>query len=766
MERDGRKIPLDGNGDRAGVTWTRAYMSFETAREAANRVDCDGLAFCFSADDPFCGIDLDDCLKWVRITEDGQIRVKVKAWAVPILERFGGTWIEISPGHQGVKIWCRAVKPPSRSQAIVTDSGGEILGAIECYDRGRSFAYTDLAYRPYCGDEIADRQDAVDWLCESYLGIEDPAAEGSFAIRPGIEADGMELLQLRAREYLAKIDPPAEGQRNNVLFRATGGVASLVTSDMVRLPDQEIIGLMLDWNGSLANPLPAKEVIATVRSNLASPNPRIAKPPGILGASPILDSWVSEIPRGRHLASSETRSEETDGSEAQTSSGGDLEASCADSRAIVVVPSVDDQAEAIGWIDEGSVEPLPCHLYDIEGFIGDFVRLHAQTCFWHQPDLAFACALTLQAALCGRKLKDAQGSRSNLYCLGVAPSATGKEHARMIATKILDSVGLWSKVGGLTKPKSAGGIGAALRDWPVRLALVDEFGMFLERHTRKGGGWKSDVDEALLELFTSANGKWSQGQYRDGSNLEIDRPHLSVYGTTTPKTVWPSITLETIGNGLLGRILVFFGRSKPKSNGMAGTTEIEFPREMLDHARGWAEHGGELAGTTMASEAIVRYSPEARERLHGIKADLTAQIEETDNDLMRPALSRAIQMVPKLALIFAASRSFADPQVTVEALDWAKQILDRVVLGLYGLVEGRVQTSQYQSDQDRIVEWILRNGNDVSKSDILRHFRCFRAKELNELMGSLIAARIIETHEIPGKKTSTRFRVIVKHRIP
>src|SRR6202023_3240607 len=97
-----------------------------------NRQQYVGLGFVFSKEDALAGIDLDDSLD-----DEGD----VKAWARGMVERFGDTYIEISPSGQGLKIWARGTLPANLPGVQVGD------GAIELYDHARYFAVTGRAFR-------------------------------------------------------------------------------------------------------------------------------------------------------------------------------------------------------------------------------------------------------------------------------------------------------------------------------------------------------------------------------------------------------------------------------------------------------------------------------------------------------------------------------------------------------------------------------------------------------------------------------------------
>lgn len=82
-----------------------------------------GIGFVFSADDPYAGMDIDDC----RNPETGEIAPEAKA----VIDRLN-SYTEVSPSGTGVKIW---VKARLRGAGSRRDN-------YEMYDRGRYFTIT------------------------------------------------------------------------------------------------------------------------------------------------------------------------------------------------------------------------------------------------------------------------------------------------------------------------------------------------------------------------------------------------------------------------------------------------------------------------------------------------------------------------------------------------------------------------------------------------------------------------------------------------
>jgi len=132
VDRDGKttKMPIDPRtGGHASSTDNSTWTSFDDALTATrNFASIAGIGFVFTQDDPFVGVDLDECIV------DGQVASE----AQDIIDSLN-TYTEISPSGNGVKLIGQATKPDGvgcRSKAI--DGYKE----IEIYDAGRFFTIT------------------------------------------------------------------------------------------------------------------------------------------------------------------------------------------------------------------------------------------------------------------------------------------------------------------------------------------------------------------------------------------------------------------------------------------------------------------------------------------------------------------------------------------------------------------------------------------------------------------------------------------------
>ena len=165
----------------------------------------------FSGNDPYCGIDLDDCLN---------AQGKLKDWAKPIVNRIKGVgYGERSPSGNGIKFWTRATLPPEAKHKAYIVEGAD---AIEAYDRLRYFTVTGRGK----GD-IGDGQAVIDWLCAEYLSPQ--PTEQTPQLPRSVPTSG----NLNAGEVIAQIKASPQSAKFNALMAGdTTGYGSQSEADL------------------------------------------------------------------------------------------------------------------------------------------------------------------------------------------------------------------------------------------------------------------------------------------------------------------------------------------------------------------------------------------------------------------------------------------------------------------------------------------------------------------------------------------------------
>jgi putative DNA primase/helicase len=131
LRRGGKltKVPFNTRtGGAADTTDPSTWSTFEQALSAcAGNSRYAGVGYVFAADDPYSGVDLDDCVD--------PLTAQIKTWGREIIDELD-SYSETSPSLSGVKVIVQASKPGPRCRRKYED------GEVEIYSQDRFFALT------------------------------------------------------------------------------------------------------------------------------------------------------------------------------------------------------------------------------------------------------------------------------------------------------------------------------------------------------------------------------------------------------------------------------------------------------------------------------------------------------------------------------------------------------------------------------------------------------------------------------------------------
>lgn len=232
------KVPYSpGRSHRASSNKLATWGTFADAVASYGSGQWAGVGYVFSPDDPFCGIDLDDC----RDAETGA----VAGWARPILADLP-SYAEISPSGTGIKLIVVAAKPEGKSKAPWG------TGQVEMYDIARYFALTGRRLETHPAG-VRECQGAVSAWHAAIMSAPRGAATRGAARRPSGPPTGPEEL---ARNYVAKMPPAVSGRGGH---NATFSVA-LVLVRGFGLTLEQARPIMADYNSRCLPPWSEQEL--------------------------------------------------------------------------------------------------------------------------------------------------------------------------------------------------------------------------------------------------------------------------------------------------------------------------------------------------------------------------------------------------------------------------------------------------------------------------------------------------------------------------
>lgn len=293
------------------------------------------------------------------------------------------------------------------------------------------------------------------------------------------------------------------------------------------------------------------------------------------------------------------------------------------------------------------------------GFIGDVIKYNLDTARRKQPILALAAAIALQSVLAARKVQDEYGNRTNLYIVGVAKSAGGKEHARQINKDVLYQSGN-DNLCATEVVKDDHEMMCALKASPASLFQMD--------------GVQKNVRSLMNGLYSAANSEYKGKVYADTSRkISITQPCASVYATADLIGFYKTLSIDSMLNGFMGRMLVFEGK-EPSVKECQSIQEI--PHSIMDKARFWGEYKptSDAHQSVQPVPTVVKADEEAFIVFREFGDSVERKHIQNRSDVEISLWGRALEKANRLALIAACSRDTADLRITVEDARWATEL--------------------------------------------------------------------------------------------
>lgn len=228
-ERNGKitKVPYDAKtGQLAESNNPDTWAKYSVAVEALEGFD--GIGYVFSVEDPYTGIDLDDCIQ----------NEAVLPWAEQLLRSLS-SYSEISPSGTGIKVWVEG-KAPTSAKPRKAKIPADIIpldtpGTIEIYSSGRFFTMTGW----HVEGMPRDIRTANGALTELYEALKPPAIE---LPPPTARPAGRKYLERWAQHKIdyavEQVRDAVDGERHNTRYamgRLLGGLIphGLATEDQI-----------------------------------------------------------------------------------------------------------------------------------------------------------------------------------------------------------------------------------------------------------------------------------------------------------------------------------------------------------------------------------------------------------------------------------------------------------------------------------------------------------------------------------------------------
>jgi hypothetical protein len=390
-------------------------------------------------------------------------------------------------------------------------------------------------------------------------------------------------------------------------------------------------------------------------------------------------------------------------------------------------------------------------LTDPGGLISDLVDWITSSAERPSRALALSAVIPFVGALAGRRFASPTNLRTNFYCIALASSGYGKEHARSQLKLLVTAAGL-DKFTGPSRFMSASALRKSVMANPSCVCMVDEFGGLLRQINDKKAGLHNQLIRGdLLEMFSSAGSYFEGAAYADNVTPEkVHHPNLNLYGTSTPEDFWASVTSLNSADGLLPRFMLFgIDGAKPKEVTPERSVR-DVPETLAKACQALATAGGVgnlsimNAGNAPCRPMVVPYTPDAEAELKRLKRFIEEQ-SETAEPKSQPILNRAVEHAIKLALVVSVAANPKRPAITGPQMEWATKLAWHSTAAMVQETGNRIADSQREADLNRVYDAIKRAGKEgITDGRIGNNCRGIDRKRRAELLQDLVdAGRVV-----------------------
>ncbi len=382
--------------------------------------------------------------------------------------------------------------------------------------------------------------------------------------------------------------------------------------------------------------------------------------------------------------------------------------------------------------------PMPDELFRIPGFVSEVMDHCLATAPYPNLVMSFAGALALQATLAGRKVRDPGNNRTNVYLLGLAHSAAGKDRPRKLNTEILHAVGLSHQLGG--RFASGEGIQDALCTEPCMLFQTDEIDGMLQSINKSRDARHENIMGTMLTIYSSADSVFPMrrkaGREAPGA---IDQPCLVVYGTAIPNHYYEALSDRMLTNGFFARMIILDcgGRSpgqEPKLKPLPG--------RILETAKWWADFrpGAGNLENWHPEPQVVPQTEEAKRVLVETRLEAEAEYaraEAADDEAGTTVWGRVSEHARKLALLYAISENHLAPEIGVAATTWARQFVTHQARRMLFMAQSHVADNPFHAECLKILKKLGGSpGGELPHSVLLKRMKV-DAKTFHVLVSTL-----------------------------
>lgn len=404
-------------------------------------------------------------------------------------------------------------------------------------------------------------------------------------------------------------------------------------------------------------------------------------------------------------------------------------------------------------------------LQPCDGFIRDIYNYYNATSGNIQYGFALQTALAIAGVILGRSYKTDYENYSHLYLLNVGKTATGKEHPKTVIERVMSAANLGHLIGG-DGYTSAGAVFTMLMHRPRHIAVIDEFGRYLEagRDMKNGNHNQREANTAIMEAFGRAGGVMRPKTYsamtqkkevaQEMMNRSIHNPSLTIMSMTTPETLYKTLSMDAVKDGFINRFLIC--QSDAERTIRKHKPPLEVPIKIVD----WIErvivrHNGDHLYNEPPTMIVLPFTQGAVDAQEMFQQFCIDKMDELDRFGMSGLTGRSNEIAMKISLIAALSENPEATEVEERHMQWAIEYVKHYLLQTIEALKNCISGSDHEGHKKEVLAAIREaEEKGVLWSHMMKNapYSQHSRKALDEILRSLVDADLIAEEHFIGPK--------------
>jgi hypothetical protein len=258
----------------------------------------------------------------------------------------------------------------------------------------------------------------------------------------------------------------------------------------------------------------------------------------------------------------------------------------------------------------------------------------------------------------------------------------------------------------------------------------------------------------------------------DSGGLPVYQPSVSLYASAIPSRFYKTLTERACTNGLVGRCLVLEAGERGDENLKSGDIINPMPQSIKRMGSYLANTGYRVFDNrpVEARDLIrVEYGEGAEDEAAKISKEvdiLFKKAEREQDEMEKSVWNRSIELIGKLALLYAISESLVDmriPVISKDAVKWAWKLVKSLQLRMIAMIGEYSAVDEMDANVKKVLRLIRSAGKrGISRSDVSKKSH-ISADVLDKIEKTLLdREEIVLESAVPSKNGKATKRYCIK----